>query len=116
MKYLQIFFLLAFASICTAENYKIESFGAIADGVTNNTLAIQKAIDLCADNGGGTVVLSMGTYVSGTIHLRTNVNLEIETNSTLKAIPDSSALKKVQSRIISRMDVVQWKAFIHADS
>ena len=46
--------------------YNINSFGAIADGVTINTVAIQTAIDECSSAGGGRVVIPSGKYKCGT--------------------------------------------------
>jgi polygalacturonase len=63
------------------------TFGAKADGVTKDTAAIQKAIDVCATNG-GTVVLAGGTFVTGPISLRTHTTLNIATGATLLGSPD----------------------------
>ncbi len=63
--------------------FYINNFGAIADGKTLNTKAIQSAIDACADAGGGKVVFTSGKYLSGTILLKSNVELHFEHNSTL---------------------------------
>ena len=60
-------------------------FGAVGDGKTLNTEAIQSAIDSCNASGGGKVVLSPGTYLSGTIIMKDNVHLYLEQNSTLLA-------------------------------
>jgi len=48
--------------------------------------------------------------------LKSNVTLFINTGSTLKAVADQDEFQLVQSSVISRMDVVPWKAFIRADS
>jgi polygalacturonase len=63
-------------------------FGAKADGATKDTAAIQKAIDTCADKGGGTVVLSAGTYVSAPIVLKSNITLQLDKGATLLGSPD----------------------------
>ena len=63
--------------------YDIRDFGAVADGVTLNTAAIQKAIDTCYENGGGRVLAEGGKYMFGTVVLRTNVELHIAANATL---------------------------------
>ncbi|MCL1938271.1 MAG: glycosyl hydrolase family 28 protein [Candidatus Azobacteroides sp.] len=55
--------------------FNVEKFGAVADGKTVNTQAIQRAIDECYHSGGGTVWLAAGDYVSGTIELKSNVML-----------------------------------------
>ena len=65
--------------------YNIKSFGAIADGVTLNTAAIQAAIDECSSAGGGKVVIPSGTYKCGTIWLKPNVELHLELGAHLLA-------------------------------
>ncbi len=108
--------LFVFPLFLMAKSYKVEEFGARAGHSNINTTALQRAIDKCSQKGGGTLELSCGIYLTGTLHLKSNVSINISPNSVLKAVEDSTAFTKVQSSIISRMDVVPWKAFIHADS
>lgn len=61
----------------------VREHGAVADGVTNDGPAIQRAIDACAKGGGGVVVLPAGNYLSGSIELRTNITLRILPGATL---------------------------------
>lgn len=68
--------------------YYVEEFGAAADGKSKDTEAIQRAIDHCFQNGGGTVILEKGTYVSGTLYLKSGVYLEIAPSAVLLASPD----------------------------
>ncbi len=63
--------------------FYVNNFGAIADGKTINTKAIQSAIDACAKAGGGKVVLTSGKYLSGSIIMKSNVELHFEQNATL---------------------------------
>ncbi len=63
--------------------WDIQEFGAVANDSTVNTKAIQKAIDACSKAGGGTVLIKDGTYTSGTILLKSNINLHIAENATL---------------------------------
>ena len=63
--------------------YDVRAFGAVGDGVTLDTKAIQKAIDTCAEAGGGEVYLQGGTFLSGTIRLKSNVTLQVEAGATL---------------------------------
>ena len=65
--------------------YDVRDYGAKPDGQTLNTEYIQAAIDACAENGGGIVSVSGGVYVTGTLFMRSFVELRIEANATLKA-------------------------------
>jgi polygalacturonase len=67
------------------------AYGAANDGRTDNTTAIQKAIDTCAAAGGGIVpITGGGTYVTGPIHLLSNIYLQIGYGTTLKNTTDHS--------------------------
>lgn len=59
-------------------DYNIVDFGAVSDGKTMNTAAFQKAIKTCAANGGGRVIIPNGKFLTGAIHLESNVNLHLE--------------------------------------
>jgi polygalacturonase len=60
-------------------------FGAKADGVTLDTIAIQAAIDACAARGGGTVTIPAGRYLTGALFFRDNITLHLEAGATLLA-------------------------------
>jgi polygalacturonase len=64
------------------------TYGALGDGVAKDTLPIQQAIDACAKDGGGTVRLSAGTYLSAPIVLKSNITLQLEHGATLLGSPD----------------------------
>ncbi len=69
--------------------YYPESYGALADGVTDDSKAIQRAVDEAYKNGGGTVVLESGkTYYSASITLKENVELHLQKGAVLKASAD----------------------------
>lgn len=55
----------------------IADFGAVGDGVTKATASIQKAIDTCSEQGGGTVVVPKGEFLCGTLMLRSYVELHL---------------------------------------
>jgi len=71
-----------------AKEVNILEFGAKGDGVANNTSAIQNAIDSCAMHGGGVVYIPDGTFLSGTIFLKSNITLSLNKMAVLKGIPD----------------------------
>ncbi len=58
--------------------YCVNDYGIISDTTTNNSPAIQKAIDDCASKGGGIVYFKPGVYVSGSIFIKSNVQLRID--------------------------------------
>ena len=66
----------------------ILEYGAIGDGGTLNTQSIQNAIDACAKSGGGRVVIPAGVFVSGSIWLKSHVELHLAQGAVLKASPD----------------------------
>jgi polygalacturonase len=61
----------------------IRDTGAVGDGKTSCTAAIQKAIDQCAARGGGTVRLPAGIWLTGTVYLESNLTLVLDKDCTL---------------------------------
>jgi polygalacturonase len=66
-----------------ARVYNILDFGAKGDGHTLDTAALQKAIDSCTADGGGTVLVPAGTFVIGTVELKSNITLHIAASGKL---------------------------------
>ena len=66
-----------------ARIYNIVDFGAVGDGSSLNTGPVQKAIDACANDKGGTVLVPAGTFVIGTIELKSNVTLRVAAQGRL---------------------------------
>src|ERR1017187_5935373 len=71
--------------------FDVKTFGAKGDGKTPDRDAINKAIDAAAAAGGGTVYFPAGTYVTGSIRLRSNLTLQFEPGATLEASDDRTA-------------------------
>ncbi len=63
-------------------------YGISGDGVTVNTEKIQKAIEECTENGGGRIVFEGGTFLTGCIHMKSNVELHIDFDAVLMASED----------------------------
>lgn len=78
---------LVLASRCNAAELNAADYGAIGDGVTKNTAAIQKAIDAAAVHG-DTVVLPHGIYLSGALFLKSGVTLKLDKEVTLRGSTD----------------------------
>ena len=69
--------------------FNVRAYGAVGDGKTLDSPAIDKAIQAAADAGGGTIYLPSGKYLSGTIHLQSNIHLLIDMGATIVAAPQS---------------------------
>src|SRR5262249_5687163 len=66
-----------------ASVYNVRDFGAKGDGATLDTAAVQAAIDACAGDRGGTVLVPAGDFVIGTIELKSNVTLHLAAKGKL---------------------------------
>lgn len=85
---LSLAFIGSFATaLHAAATCDVHSFGAKGDGIAKDTAAIQKAIDACAAKGGGTVILTAGTYLSAPIVLKSNITLQLDKGATLLGSP-----------------------------
>lgn len=74
-------------------------YGAVGDGKSMNTKAIQQAIDACAAKGGGTVQFKPGSYVTGSIFLKKNVNLQIDKDVLILGSESFSDYPDIDTRI-----------------
>lgn len=72
----------------TGNVYDVRRFGAVGDGVAKDTAAIQAAIDAASAAGGGTVELPAGTYLSGSVWLKSHVDFHLAEGAVLKGSPD----------------------------
>jgi hypothetical protein len=68
--------------------YDIRDFGAKPDGKLLCTQAIQRAIDKCVENGGGTVYLPSGTWLTGTVYLESQVTIQLDSGCMLLGSKD----------------------------
>jgi polygalacturonase len=64
--------------------YNVLDFGAVGNGKELDTEAIQRAIDHCASNNGGTIYFPPGVYLTGTVYLESSINLHLEKGAILR--------------------------------
>ena len=93
--------------------FDITKFGARADGTTLNTAAIAKAIAECAKAGGGRVLVPAGTFLTGAIHLKSNVELHVSEGATLKFDTNPSSYPMVFTRW-EGMELMNYSPLIYA--
>lgn len=112
-----VFFLCTFAvsSIADAFEVLITKHGAVSDAKTLNTKAIQSAIDHVASNGGGTIVVPEGVFVSGALFLKPGVNLRLESGAVLRCSIDMKNFPEQRTRIEGHFEENFNPALINAD-
>jgi polygalacturonase len=82
------------ARVCSAN-----AEGALGDGATKATAAIQRAIDACSAAGGGTVRLDAGRYVTGALFLKSGVHLRVDSGVTLLGSEDDADYPTLPTRV-----------------
>lgn len=93
----------------------IAETGAVGDDATLNTAAIQSAIDRVAREGGGTVLIPGGVFVSGALHMKPGVNLYLEESATLKCATGMEHFPKGPMRMGGRTHPDFEPALINAE-
>jgi polygalacturonase len=81
------------------KKFSVNQYGAKPDAQTLNTKTIQAAIDACAKAGGGIVVFAPGSYVTGALFLKSNVQLQIDKDVVLLGSQDFADYPEIDTRI-----------------
>ena len=102
------------APVFPSLDFVISSYGAIADGKTKNTEAFRKAIEACNKSGGGRVVVPDGVFLTGAIHLKSNVNLHLSDKATILFSRDSSDYLPMVFTRWEGMELMNYSPFIYA--
>jgi polygalacturonase len=102
-------------AIAAEQLYDVRDYGAKADGITLCTMSIQKAIDACSKSGGGTVYLPPGTFLSGTIYLKSGVTLRLDPACTLLGSKDLKDYPPTVQAFRSYTDNYTDKSLIYAE-
>ncbi len=95
-------------------NFVITDFGAVADGKTDCTRAIARAIETCEKAGGGHVVVPVGEFFTGAIELKNNVDLHLDTKAVLKFSTDPKAYLPVVLTRFESMECFNYSPLIRA--
>jgi polygalacturonase len=96
-----------------AATWNVRDFGATGDGVTKDTRAFQQALDTCAVNGGGEVLVPAGRYLIGSVQQGNRTTLRLEAGSVLLGSPDADDYPMIDIRWEGRMQPGR-RALIHA--
>lgn len=90
MRLLYFLVLYSFLSLPSLAQspFRITDFGAVADDKTVNTKAINEAVQACHKAGGGRVLVPVGSFLTGTVRLLSNVELYLEAGARLKGSPN----------------------------
>ena len=94
--------------------FAITNYGAKGDGVTDCTEAFRKAIDACSQAGGGKVVVPAGNYLTGAIHLKSNVDLDLVKDATVRFSTDPRSYLPVVFTRYEGTEVMNYSPFIYA--
>ena len=102
-RFLPLLMLLAAACTSRPAVFTVTDYGAVPGVVS--TEAIQEAIDLCSESGGGQVVIPAGVFPSATLYLRDNVELHLEEGAVLQGVEDPDAyLPYIPEHDLTRYD------------
>jgi len=96
------------------KTFNIIDYGAISDGTTDCTNAFKNAIDDCSKNGGGKVVVPEGEFLTGAIHLKSNVNLYVSEGAVVKFSKDVSKYLPVVFTRWEGVECMNYSPLIYA--
>ncbi|MDD5766684.1 MAG: glycoside hydrolase family 28 protein [Candidatus Marinimicrobia bacterium] len=96
------------------KNFPITVYGAVGDGKTDCSDAIKQAIEACHLAGGGRVIVPAGTFLTGAIQLKSNVNLYIDRSATLLFSKDTKKYLPVVYSRFEGVECMNYSPFIYA--
>jgi len=95
-------------------DFVLTRYGAVGDGRTDCTDAFRQAIEACHRAGGGRVVVPRGTFLTGPIHLASNVNLHLDDGATVRFKQDPAAYLPVVFTRWEGVEGMNYSPFIYA--
>ena len=100
--------------VFAAKDFVVTSYGAKGDGTTDCTSAFANAINACSTAGGGRVVVPPGRYLTGAVHLKSNVNLHVQGGATIAFSRDPRAYLPIVFTRWEGMELMSYSPFIYA--
>jgi polygalacturonase len=97
-----------------ARLFPVTRFGAAGDGVTKDTAAFAAAISACSRSGGGHVIVPPGQFLTGAIHLRSNVDLHLQAGATILFSQDPADYLPVVFTRWQGIELMNYSPFIYA--
>src|SRR5215475_7542258 len=95
-------------------DFDITRYGATANESFDNTAAIRRAIEACVSAGGGRVVVPAGRFLTGPVHLQSNVNLHVSRGATLAFTRDTKAYLPVVFTRFEGTELMNYSPLIYA--
>lgn len=95
-------------------DFVITRYGARGNGTTDCTAAFRKAIAACSKSGGGRVVVPAGSFLTGPIHLKSNVNLHVTKAATIKFSQNTTDYLPLVFSRWEGMELMNYSPFIYA--
>ena len=102
------------APVFPQRDFAITDYGAIAGGEKDCSAALRKAIETCSAAAGGRVVVPAGVFLTGAVHLRSNVNLHLVEGATLRFSTDPAAYLPVVYTRWEGIECMNYSPFIYA--
>jgi polygalacturonase len=95
-------------------DFELSKYGAVGDGVMDCSDSFGRAIRACAESGGGRVVVSGGSFLTGPIHLKSNVNLHVAGGATIKFSTDAARYLPTVVTRFEGMELMNYSPLIYA--
>ncbi len=97
-------------------DFDVTRYGAVTGGKTDSTDAIQRAIDECSGTGGGRVIVPAGVFLTGSVHLKSNVHLYLDDRATLLFSRDPKQFLPAVYTRWEGVELMNYAACVYADS